>query len=124
MKKARTFARKCSELIYDLVASTKEMCHAITELTHNPVISFTEYYEKGVITPVKAYSYNSRGNMEWGSVSYLTRGSGEELEKIFITVTGKDGYRNDNIYKFSADEMVEIYFQLENIYQYEKNLAR
>jgi hypothetical protein len=121
MKKARTFARKCSELIYDLVASTKEMWYAITELTHNPVINFTEYYEKCVITPVKAYSYNSRGDMEWGGVSSLTR-DGEE--RILVTVMGKDGHRTDSIYKFSADEMVDIYFQLENIYRYEKTMAR
>lgn len=121
MKKARTFARKCSELIYDLVASTKEIWFAITELTHNPVINFTEYYKKGVITPVKAYSYNSRGDMEWGTVSSLTRDDGE---RILVTVMGKDGHRTDGIYQFSTGEMVEIYFQLENIYRYEKTMAR
>lgn len=121
MRQSRTFARKCSDLLYDLVSSTKEIWYAITELTHNPVIDFRSYNEKGVTYPLKAYSYNSRGDMEWGTISTLTR-YGEET--VMITVIGKDGHRNDDIYKFSADEMVDIYFQLEKIYRYEKTMAR
>ena len=112
MRKAHTLARKHSDLLYDLVSSTKEMWYAVTELTHNPVINFTSYNEKGITYPVKAYSYNSRGDMEWGSVSSLTR---DDEERILVTVMGKDGHRTDSIYKFSADEMVGIYSQLENI---------
>jgi len=119
MRKARAFERRYFNLLYDLVSSTKEMWFAITELTHSPVINFTEYYKKSVITQVKAYSYNSRGDMEWGSVSSLTR---DDKEGIMVTVMGKDGHRTDTIYKFSADEMVNIYIQLENIYHYEKLL--
>lgn len=121
MKKARTFARTFSNLLYDLVSSTKERWYAITELTHNPVIDFTSYNEKAVTYPVKAYFYNSRGDMEWGSVSSLTC-DGEE--RVLVTVTGKDGHRTDDIYKFFADEMVSIYFQLERIYRYEKTIQR
>lgn len=121
MKKARTFARKCSDLLYDLVSSTKELWYAITELTHNPVIDFTSYNEKGVTYSVKAYSYNSRGDMEWGNISSLTR---NDEERILVTVISKDGSRTNDIYTFSADEMVDIYFQLENIYRYEKTMAR
>lgn len=121
MKKARTFARKCSDLLFDLVSSTKEMWYAITELTHNPVINIADYNNRGITVPVKTYSYNSRGDMEWGGVSSLTR---DDEEKILVTVVGLDGHRTDSIYKFSANEMVEIYFQLEKIYQYEKTMAR
>lgn len=121
MKKARTFARKCSDLLYDLVSSTKEIWYAITELTHNPVIDFRSYNEKGVTYPVKAYSYNSRGDMEWGTISTLTR---DDEERVMIMVIGKDGHRVDDIYKFSGDDMVNIYFQLEKIYHYEKTMAR
>ena len=121
MRKSRTFARKCSDLLFDLVSSTKEIWYAITELTHNPVINIADYSNRGITVPVKAYSYNSRGDMEWGVVSSLTR---DDEERILVTVMGKDGHRTDSIYKFSADEMVDIYFQLEKIYQYEKTMAR
>ena len=125
MKKSRTFARKCSDLLYDLVSSIKELRYAITELIHNPVISFADYNARGITVPVTAYAYKSDGSMVWGTISSLTRGyNDEDAEKVFITVTGKDGYRNDDIYKFSVDEMVDIYFQLEKIYQYEKTMAR
>jgi hypothetical protein len=125
MKKSRTFARKCSDLLSDLVSSVKEMRYAITELIHNSVISFADYNARGITVPVTAYAYKSDGSMVWGTISSLTRGySDEDAEKVFITVTGKDGYRNDDIYKFSVDEMVDIYFQLEKIYQYEKTMAR
>jgi hypothetical protein len=124
MRKSRTFARKCSDLLFDLVSSTKELWYAITELTKNPVISFTDYNARGITDSVRSYAFKPDGSMEWGTISYLTRGGGEDAEKVFITVTGKDGYRNDDLYRFSADEMVEIYFQLENIYRYEKTMAR
>ena len=125
MKRARTFSHKCSDLLYDLVSSTKELRYAITELIHNPIISFADYNARGITVPVTAYTYKPDGSMEWGTVSYVTRGYGDEdAEKVFITVTSKDGYRNDDIYKFSVDEMVDIYFQLEKIYRYEKSLAR
>ena len=123
MKKALTFVRKVSDLLYDVVASTKEIWYAIAELTHNPVIDFTSYNDKGITYPVKAYSYNSRGDMEWGVVSSLTR---DNEERIMITVIGKDGHRIEDIYRFANNEMavVDIYYQLEKIYQYEKGLAR
>lgn len=121
MRKSRTFARKCSDLLFDLVSSTKEIWYAITELTHNPVINIADYNNRGITVPVKAYSYNSRGDMEWGVVSTLTR---DDEERVLIMVIGKDGHRTDDIYKFSADEMVDIYFQLEKIYRYEKTMAR
>ena len=121
MRKSRTFARKCSDLLFDLVSSTKEMWYAITELTKNPVISFTDYNTRGITDSVRAYAYKPDGSMEWGAVSSLTR---DDEERILVTVIGKDGHRTDSIYKFSADEMVDIYFQLEKIYQYEKTMAR
>ena len=110
MKKARTFIKKAAELKYDLVAATKEIYHAITSITKDSGISLSEYRKKGVCeSPHSPYG---------GFVSKVYRPQGSE--SIIFLVWGTRGYSDNDIYDFPVAEMIDVYEQLEKIYQYEK----
>ena len=110
MKKASTFIKKAAELKYDLVASTKEIYHAITSITKDSGISLTTYRRMEVCQSVPS--------SDGGFISKVYRP--ERSESIIFLVWGIHGYSDKDIYDFPVAEMIDVYEQLEKIYHYEK----
>ena len=121
MRRADTFIRKKANLLYDLVSSIKELYHAIYELTGNPEIDFKNAYdnctERIRTTVFGNYFFDTK--IEWGVITGVTR-FGESIIVRAENPSG-DGARAMDIYSYSIDEMVDIYEQLENVYNYEKS---
>ena len=127
MRQSGTFVKKHAELLYDLVASVKEMYYAITCITNEPRIAISDYSgSKGVGKTVKGYakvlSPYTRGDIQTGRITTVYRP--ERSEKIHFKVWSMNGERDDDIYEFPVEEIIAVYEQLEAIYKYEKSLAR
>lgn len=102
MKKASTFYAKQAGLLYELVASVKEIYYAITQLTGQDRIQLSEYESDGIV--------------EYASGFACVYRDGEPV----MVKHDSSQFRDSNIYDLGVAAIVDLYAELEEIYKYEK----
>lgn len=102
MIKAKTFYAKQAGLLYELVASIKEIYHAITQMTEKPGIDLSEYESSGVTKYASDFMHLYR--------------DGENVMVMYNSPQFKDS----NIYNINIATIIDLYAELEEIYKYEK----
>ena len=118
MKRSDTLFRHKATLLYDTGASIREMVNTITAKTNSPTIDFRTYADNGICERVGAWIMDNDGvNGEFGLFTEV-----REMpipHDIHFVVEGEGGYRDEEMYDYSLDELIYLHDEVEKIYKYE-----
>lgn len=123
MKRSDTLFRHKATLLYDTGASIREMVYAITAKLNAPSFDFRDYADEGclhegICERVGAWIMDNDGmNGEFGLFTTIHRVAGRN--DIRFVVEGEGGYRDDEMYDYSLDELIYLHDEIEKIYKYE-----